>query len=51
MNIAKIGEPLKAVWELKLGSRQDIETLVGYETHTVAGAGNRPRQPARRRAG
>ena len=36
--IAKIGEPIKAVWKLKLGSRQDIETLEGYETHALAGA-------------
>ena len=36
--IAKIGEPIKAVWKLKLGSRQDIEALEGYETHALAGA-------------
>lgn len=36
--IAKIGEPIKAVWKLKLGSRQDIETLEGYETHALVGA-------------
>ena len=36
--IAKIGEPINAVWKLKLGSRQDIETLEGYETHALAGA-------------
>ncbi len=36
--IAKIGEPIKAVWKLKLGSRHDIETLEGYERHALAGA-------------
>ena len=36
--IAKIGEPIKAVWKLKLGSRRDIETLEGYETHALAGS-------------
>ena len=39
--IAKIGEPIKAVWKLKLGSRQDIETLEGRETHALAGATSR----------